>query len=249
MAAQVDARAVLIGRLDSRYSFTSQFLAGAALQARAAFGIELVGTPASPSEDQCAHRSYVVGAIMQSVAALESEIWEVVHHGPGHHLGSNGVDGAARAFLARVADLIDDQRTLERYECVLHLLHKAPLQIGIHPFQDAELVVGLRNEIVHYKSKWGDDLAGIKLFKGLESKNHRRPPFFPESGVNFFPHQCLSADCAAWAVETCAEFLATFYCHLGVIMPTSLHKSLFAARPDEAAQRGHAADRPQAARG
>lgn len=236
MAAQVDARAELFGRLDSRYSFTSQFLAGAALQARTAFGMELVGNPASPIEEQCAHRSYVVGAVMQSVAALESEIWEVVHHGPGHHLGSNGVDETAKAFLAPVADLVDDQRILDRYECVLHLLHKDPLQRGILPFQDAELVVGLRNEIVHYKSKWGDDLARVKLLRAMESKNHRRPPFLPEMGVNFFPHQCLSADCAAWAVETCAEFLEAFYLHLGVSLPPSLHKSHFTVRRGNVAQ-------------
>jgi hypothetical protein len=76
--------------------------------------------------DRVAHQSHVVSAIMQACASLEAEIWEVLAHGPGHHLGSNGIDRAARDLLGPVAELVDRHRdTLARYEIVLHLLHRA----------------------------------------------------------------------------------------------------------------------------
>src|SRR5205085_1914863 len=108
---------------------------------------------------------YVVGSVMQSAASLESEIWEIYNHGPGHHLGSNGVDQQARDLLLPYAKKLERKPALEKYRVVLHLLGKAPMDPDEEPVQDAMLVIGLRNEIMHYKSRWGADLASEKLFK------------------------------------------------------------------------------------
>ena len=68
---------------DVRYSFTNQFLRGAALFARRAREIE-EGGPSTVAESlQTEHRACVVAAVMQAVAALEAEIWEITSHGPG----------------------------------------------------------------------------------------------------------------------------------------------------------------------
>jgi hypothetical protein len=73
---------------------------------------------------------------MQSAAAIEAESADVLTHGPGHHLGSNGIDTAARNFLAPLAEMIDrQQEPLERYQLMLHLLQKAPLGRGEQPWQ------------------------------------------------------------------------------------------------------------------
>lgn len=77
---------------DVRTSMTGQFLMASAMQARAAQAIEAKPMADVLENDQVAHRGFVVGAIMQSTAALECEIWEVMIYGPGHHLGSNGID-------------------------------------------------------------------------------------------------------------------------------------------------------------
>jgi hypothetical protein len=201
-------------RLDVRSSFTGQFLMAAAMQARGAAEIESKPTVTVSDDDKVAHRGYVVGAIMQATAALECEIWEVMVYGPGHHLGSNGIDSEARNFLAPVADLIDGESVLERYNVVLHLLGKSCLNRGEQPWQDAALVVRLRNELVHYKSRWGEELERSKLFRALKDKNHSKPPFI-EGSANFFPYECLSAACASWAVNTCVAFLDAFCANLG----------------------------------
>jgi hypothetical protein len=118
-----------------------------------------------------------------------------------------------------------------RYATVLHLLGKAPIDAGAQSLENASLAVRLRNEIVHYKSRWGVDLDRAKLFVSLQAKAHRRPPFQPASGMNFFPHHCLSANCAAWAVESCAAFINLFYSHLGVQSPLAAYTDRLRARP------------------
>ena len=198
---------------DVRTSLTGQFLMAAALQVRAAEEIESRPTSKVTETDQISHRGFVVGAIMQSTAALECEIWEVMIYGPGHHLGSNGIDEEARRFLEPTAEVIDNQSVLERYQLVLHLLKKPPLDRGRQPWQDTSLVVRLRNELVHYKSRWSQELDRSALFRTLQGKNHPKPPFVQSS--TFFPYGCLSAACASWSARSTVGFLDSFYANLG----------------------------------
>jgi hypothetical protein len=136
------------------------------------------------------HRGFVTAAIMQSAAAIEAESAEVLTHDPGHHLGSNGVDIASRNFLAPLAEMIDRQpRPLERYQTILHLLHKAPLGKGEQSWQDTAVLIQLRNEITHYKSQWGQQMERKDLFRSLQKLRLKKPPFI-STNTNFFPHQC-----------------------------------------------------------
>ena len=200
---------------DSRYFFTGQFLEASAMFVRRARAIEADGSAATDDAVRCEHRGLVCAAIMQCAAALETESHEICTHGPGSHLGSNGTDGEARKFLRPVAKLIDDQSTLERFDLILHLLRREPLEKGANPYQSAALVVRLRNEIVHYKSRWGSQLERVKLYASLRSL-HLTPPPFADSGLNFFPHRCLGAECGAWALASVVAFLDKFYVSLGI---------------------------------
>jgi hypothetical protein len=218
--------------IDTRYVFTTQFLGGAALLSRQAFSIEARPTDDLTERDRATHLSCVVSAVMQSVAALEADIWDICHYGPGHHLGSNGVDVAGREFLSPVADTIDREDVLSRYSLVLHLLRRPALDPGAQAWQEAALVVRLRNEITHYKSRWGIELDRSKLFSALQGKHSKPPPFVPKAGVNFFPLQCLSAERAAWSVESVVAFLSSYYVALGVESPVARHDpAAFVARP------------------
>jgi hypothetical protein len=184
------------------------------MQARAAAEIESRSPDTITEDDKVAHRGVVVGAIMQATAALECEIWEVMIYGPGHHLGSNGIDVGSRDFLAPAAEVIDGEGVLERYRLVLHLLGKMALDRGAQPWQDAALVVRLRNELMHYKSRWGKELERSNFLKAIQDKGHPKPPFI-QGTANFFPYECLSAGCASWSVRSCVAFMDAFYANLG----------------------------------
>ena len=209
---------------DVRYSFAPQFLEAAAIFARHSIQIEHEDGANASDEVQAEYRGYVVSAIMQCVAALETEIYEITIHGPGGHLGSDRTDTEARDFLRPCADLIDRQDIVSRYEMVLHLLEKPNLSRGSQPFQDTQLLIRLRNELVHYKSEWGSEMENRNFHAALRNLRHTKPPFVSELS-NFFPHICLCAACAVWAVQTAVAFLDTFYDRLGVPSRLNAYRS------------------------
>ena len=172
-------------KLQIRYTFTAQFLMAAGMHARLAAEFERKKPEQVDEADRVAHRGYVVSAIMQSVASLESEIWQVMTYGPGHHLGSNGVDLKARTFLEPIVQSIERLEVLQKYKLVLHLLQKEPLPPA--PWNNARIAVKLRNEIVHYKSKWDEEFERGKLFRSLQGLKHRKPPFLPSGKNLYFP--------------------------------------------------------------
>jgi hypothetical protein len=200
--------------MTTRYSFTAAYIAGAVLFARRARSIE--ANDASSVEERTEHRAAVAASVMQSSAALECETAEISMHGPGHQLGSNRIDHAAKEFLEPIAGVIDGESVLDRYDLILHLLRKPSMDRSRAPHQDADLLIGLRNDLVHYKSHW-DGLTGRKsLLNRLAAKKFAPPPWFAEAAVNFYPHRVLSASCADWAAASAARFLDHFYGLLGV---------------------------------
>lgn len=204
--------------MEVRYSFTAQFVRGGAIFANHAHKIEDVGLNKSDEASEAEHRSYVVSTVIQCAAAPESEIAEILLHGPGHHLGSNGIDISARDFLQPLADVIDDEPTLHRYELMLHILRRPSLDRGGNPFQSADLLVKLRNELVHYKSRWQEEMERQKLFARLKQLRFQEPPFIT-ADTPFFPHKCLSASLASWCVNTSVAFITDFYARLGIESP------------------------------
>jgi hypothetical protein len=201
--------------VDTRYTFTGQFLEASVLFVRRARAIEATASEGTADQIRCEHMGLVCAVIMQCAAALETETHEVCVYGPGAHLGSGGIDVLAQDFLHPIADIVDDQSTLARFDLILHLLKRPPLSKGTNPYQAAELVVRLRNEIIHYKSRWGVEMERNRLQAAMQSLGHKPAPHTHPS-MNFFPHRCLSADCAAWALSSVVAFLEAFYVALGV---------------------------------
>lgn len=213
---KIEATSSIEAIADTRYSFGPQYLLAAKMFAERTADIEQKAGNSIEEDMRVEHQGYVVSAIMQCAAALETEIDEVIFQGPGAHLGSGKTDTVARDFLRPLVYLIDRAPgVLSRYETVLHLLNRPGLSKDRQPFQDTDLLIKLRNELVHYKSRWGREMENKKLFTSLLNLRHPKPPFVHDS-QNFFPHHCLSAACAMWAFETSVNFVDDFYSLLGV---------------------------------
>ncbi len=100
---------------------------------------------------------------------------------------------------------------LDKYEIFLGLSIKQKLKRGEQECQNVQLLIKLRNALVHYESEITDDVYNIgdisknfeKIFKNKKiSKN----PFFSD-GNSFFPDKCLSHGCAEWACKSTIDFL------------------------------------------
>lgn len=163
---------------------------------------------------QMQHRAYVTAAIMQSAAALESEVWQLTRYGPGQHLGTNGTDLDAQKLLDPIKEDVDGMKVLRRYEVILHLLGKEQMDRGAKTYQQGNLLIRLRNELVHYKSESGPEMDRKGLYKSLKNLRCSKPPFV-QGNVNHFPFECLSAECAVWAWKSAVAFLDEFSEKLG----------------------------------
>ena len=99
--------------VDFRYSFAPQFLWSSAIFARRCAEIERAH-PENPDDvTKTEHRGLVTAAIMQCVAAVETEIAELIIYGPGNHLGSAETDEKARDFLAPMIEFVPAIRAME----------------------------------------------------------------------------------------------------------------------------------------
>jgi hypothetical protein len=99
---------------------------------------------------------------------------------------------------------------------ILAISFKKDAAANLQPWQDMTTLVRLRNELVHYKSKWGEQMSQEKFIsKTLPGLRLTLPPFV-DSGSNYFPHLLLGAACAAWSVRTAVAFLDTFYERMGI---------------------------------
>ena len=97
---------------------------------------------------------------------------------------------------------------LERYSLVFEKVNGSKLDTGRGPAQAAQVLVKLRNELVHSKAEWRDAATVSEALRSACRKRFSLNPYL--SGDHFFPDQCMSADSAAWAVRTAEEFLAYF---------------------------------------
>jgi hypothetical protein len=216
---------------DTRPSFTVPFLRGAVLFTHRAWDIEAGPTPSADLDLQ--HRAQVAGAVIQSVAAPEAEIFEVAVYGPGHHQGSNGIDQEGLKRLRPLARAIKaETRTpvLCQYEQALCLLEtKTEMLRGDPPYQDAHALVRLRNSLVHYQSRWSTDEAVTKLLAHFERYHLKPPPFRPSTSTPLL--LLLGASCASWAVLSSRTFVDTFYRILGITNPLTAYDPVLSVPP------------------
>jgi hypothetical protein len=211
--------------LDARYNFTLQYLATARQAALQAGAIERRYANGQASDAiRVKHLGFSTTAVFHSYAALEAEIWSILNHGPGHHLGSNGIDRAAVETLKPLIKLLDREDILNRCQIMLQVLKKPVMPVGQGVAQDLRILARVRNELVHYKSRWNRELTEEAFVRGLRSKNFAVPPFRRDAPV-YFPLQVLGASCAAWCVQTAFDFLRVFYDQLGVHRPLGKFRS------------------------
>lgn len=190
-----------------RSYFSSHWLWGARHFARLATEIEN-GHEGRSSYDP-RHRALVLSSLQASVAFLEAAVNELYQDAADDH-GTTGdgylssvPDATVRTMAALWlgTDSGRSLRTLGTYQVMLTSAGLDPLDQGAPPYQDAALVVQLRNAVVHYQPETVAAEEVHTLEKQLKGK-------FPSNslmsgaGNPWWPAHCLGAGCAQWAVDS-----------------------------------------------
>ncbi len=222
----IDIKDYIVAR--SRMLYSLQHIQSAALFARQSFHLEAEYDGTFSDALITNHRSYVTGAIFASVSFLEASINE---------LFSDTVDDSSSEVASQLDpethDLMADMwklgipktsrySVMEKYKTAITLARKEPLDFGKSPCQDAQILVNMRNVLVHFEPSWvttstDDPLADDSKFFFLRSANKFSfNPIFAGKLNPFFPDKCLSHGCAAWAVKSSMQFIEEFSARMGI---------------------------------
>lgn len=187
------------------------FLANKALQ---------VETDSSGSPDRfLAHDAYVNSSIIASVAFLEAvanDVWSELG------MGASGRTWPERKRVFSRLWTLGIPRTaaypvLEKYQVALVLTGQEPFDRGASPYQDAQVLISLRNELIHYEPTFqpvegppADEqpYPPHKLVGRLKDRFHLNPMCAPHAPM--WPYKLLGAGCASWAVMSTVIFVEAF---------------------------------------
>ena len=163
------------------------------------------------------HRACVMAAVLESGACLEATINELFADAADHRDRLAGLALAAREVLTDAWARPEVRRgpTVDKYAVAFQAIRGEPLNSGQGACQTAELVLSLRNKLVHYAPEWAPSAC----------EGGRRPPDEPmgalrgkfplharyrDTGNPFWPLKCLGSGCARWAVVSAVAFVDEF---------------------------------------
>ena len=205
-------------RIIMRNYFSSHHLWGAKLFAEEAEKIETNFT--GQSRFDIRHRSTVNASILSSVAFLESAINEVYKDAVDKHpsylkdLDKPKIERLQQKWNEWHTERKKNISTLKKYLVAMECCEVTPLSKGRSPYQEANLVIKLRNSIVHFTPDNScDDIP--QQFDELQSKLLENQ-LMSGSGNAYFPDKCLGAGCSKWALTAVTTFANEFFTQIEV---------------------------------
>jgi hypothetical protein len=150
----------------------------------------------------------VVSTIIMSACSLEAFINEIF-------LDANIHLVSAVAEIENNWPTIEKTEILEKFRTAMEMAGTKKMNKGIPVYQNAHLLIDMRNALVHFKPEWSHEKKGH--FR-IENKIHNQFPLSPFwQGVKAFPEKCMSYGCAKWCVGSAMEFAETFCQETGIV--------------------------------
>lgn len=109
----------------------------------------------------------------------------------------------------KFCDLVERCPILEKYQKTLAFLGKTIFDKRKLPFQDVNILIELRNELVHFHPEWHDEQERHeKIGKKLKDK-FKLSPFISDNS-SIFPVRFVSYDCTSWTLRSSYNFMNDF---------------------------------------
>jgi hypothetical protein len=168
-----------------------------------------------------AHQAHATAAIFFAVAYLEASINEFYADAFDAPHGRR-LQPVSREGKAAVAGFWTATKTgrnisvLDKHQMALLLCGKEAMNQGTNPFQDANLLIQLRNALVHFRPAWREVGAMEKLDEQLEARFKPNGLIAENDGRAWIPHRAAGAGGAVWACETARSFAKEWCERMGV---------------------------------
>lgn len=166
--------------------------------------------------------SYVIGVIISCVNFLEANINEMFCDAVdgSHNDRLKPLTSESIKIMGNMWDYIERESILNKYEIALKLAGKESFNKGSEPYQSVNLLIKLRNELVHYKTKTVESSSfGSDKKDNIEKKysNLFANSLFTKTSANpYFPDKCLGYGCARWALNSVVNFTDFYYENIGI---------------------------------
>lgn len=166
------------------------------------------------------HRAYVITAVLESVAFMEAAINELFADAADDHATvaesiAVPVRNSMRAFWD--ATRSGEVTLLRKYDAALTLNGHEPFGHGTNPYQGADLLVKLRNWLMHYRPQSLSHRAPHGLEARLKGK-FADNELLIGAGNTWFPDHALGAGCAQWACECAVAIVDELTAKIGVAL-------------------------------
>jgi hypothetical protein len=164
------------------------------------------------------HRAYVTNAVLSAVAFLEASINEVFDDvADGHPSYVASLSDDTKRLLGGLwtgHESVERWRILDKYGVALLCAGKPFFDKGAQPYQDASLLVRLRNRLIHARPKTREsgDTDTLELCLSTRFSSNR---LMANMANPYFPDKCLGAACSEWAVLSARAFADEFFSRLG----------------------------------
>lgn len=183
----------------------------------------LIGVTAYDAE----HRSLAISSVLSAVAFLEGLSNEVFQDAADRDQGvytsphivsfSDETVALYSAFWNAKKNGESYGRVLDKFQIALTLAGKPRFNKGCNPYQDAQYLITLRNDLVHARPKsrvHGE--PDTKHDHGL-AKRFKSNRLMENAGSNpWYPDKCLGAGCARWAAESAKRLADEWAVQLGL---------------------------------
>jgi hypothetical protein len=205
-----------------RFYYSHYHIMSAAFFARESGRVEREdeGNDRLTSEIQSRHRAYVTGCVFATVSFLEAQINEIFTDAADDKRDLIYPLGDKIYLFAEMWKLgvprTASYSILTKYEIALALAEKEPLDRGALVYQNAKLLIWLRNALIHYEPMSSTSTA--ESSQSQEEKFRGKFSLNPLTGSKtpFFPERCIGYGCAKWAVESGVRFVDHCCSRLGI---------------------------------
>ena len=144
-------------------------------------------------------------SIVMAGAALEANVNEILQNIIDEHQQFS----VTKSRLILLNELKEERsgNAPLKYRRLALLLDKEPVE-GVEAWENAKLLVKLRNDFMHFRPSWDDDdIHNGKLVDAMKKKVRIAEAY----KQNFlFPYGLITYDCAKWAVQTVLALSADF---------------------------------------
>jgi len=176
----------------------------------------------------------VTSSLLQSVAYMEATANELFEdaNDPNFPASAQPLAESALSAMAAWWRATDNGRRsdiLLNYQMLLVFNGRALLKEGEQPYQQAKLLVELRNALVHFRP----ESVSLGVEVRLEKKLKRLFPPNPLWGSLWWPHGCLGSGCALWGFVTADGLVKRVLGDIGIPLRHLPHPELQSASDRE----------------